>query len=93
MAANVAGRLESTLVPKVSENVSIANISSHGARIITHRNWRPHDYVVLIEPTGDFRVEAKVIYCERLRDDAFVIGLKFARAPAETLTRSCRFEG
>jgi hypothetical protein len=82
MAANVGGRLESAPVPVYSESVSITNISSQGARVITNRNWRPHDHVVLIELTGDFHVEAEVIYCQRLDDDAFVIGLKFGRAPA-----------
>jgi hypothetical protein len=92
MAANVAGRLESAPWPIYSENVSITNISSGGARVTTNRNWRPHDHVVLIEPTGDFHVEAEVIYCERLRDDAFVIGLKFARAPTDRPRRPRGFD-
>ena len=77
MAATLAGRLESADAPMASENVTITNISSRGASVITHRNWQPHDRAVLIEPTGDFHLDAEVIYCRRLRDDAYAIGLKF----------------
>jgi hypothetical protein len=92
MASNLAGRLESAAVPIYSEDVAITNISSHGARVVTSRNWQPHDHVFLIELTGEFHTEAEVIYCQRLRDDAFVIGLRFGRAPAEALTRPRGFE-
>ena len=77
MAANLSGRLESADAPISSENVMITNISSHGARVISHRNWQPRDRATLIEPTGDFHLAAEVIYCRRLRDDAYVVGLKF----------------
>jgi len=29
------------------------------------------------EFTGDFHLAAEVIYCRRLRDDAYMVGLKF----------------
>jgi hypothetical protein len=77
MAANLAGRLRSADAPISSESVVITDISSRGARVISHRNWRPRDRATLIEPTGDFHLAAEVIYCRRLRDDAFVVGLRF----------------
>ena len=83
MDATLAGRLESADLPISSENVMITNISSHGARVITHRNWQPHDRAILMELTGDFRFYAQVIYCRRLRDDEYVIGLKFARRTSD----------
>jgi hypothetical protein len=88
MAVNLAGLLERSELPICSEVVSIENISNHGARVATHRHWRPHDHVVLMELTGDFHTDAEVIYCQRLRDDAYVVGLRFARAAAEMLTRN-----
>jgi hypothetical protein len=83
MAASLAGHLESADVPLSSEHVMITNISNNGARVITHRHWRPRDRAVLTESTGDFRLDAEVIYCRRLRDDAYVIGLKFARSTGD----------
>ena len=77
MAAHLSGRLKSADAPISSENVIITNISSRGARVISHRNWRPRDRATLIELTGDFHVAAEVIYCRRQRDDAYVVGLKF----------------
>jgi hypothetical protein len=83
MAASLAGNLESVDVPLSSEHVMITNISSHGARVITHRHWQPRDRAVLTEFTGEFHFAAEVIYCRRLRDDAYVIGLKFARSTSD----------
>jgi hypothetical protein len=83
MAAALAGRLESADLPISSENVMITNISIHGACVIAHRDWRPHDRATLIEVTGDFHLDAEVIYCRRLRDDAYVIGLRFARPTSD----------
>jgi hypothetical protein len=90
MAANLAGRLESAAVPILSEKVSITNISGHGARVMTRRHWQPNDHVVLMELTGDFHAYAEVIYCQRLPDEAYVVGLKFVGlkfAGATTETR------
>jgi hypothetical protein len=58
----------------------ITNISSRGARVIGHRAWQPHEQLVLTELIGDFRVDAEVVYCERIDRDQCAVGLKFARA-------------
>jgi hypothetical protein len=75
---SLAGRLEPPDRPLTSEVVSIENLSSHGAQVVTHQNWAPHEHVILMDLIGDFRAEAEVIYCLRLRDDAYVAGLRFA---------------
>lgn len=82
MAVNLAGRLESASRRRFAENVSIKNISSLGARVITHRKWQPHDRVVLVEPGNDIYARAEVIYIQRLTDDEYAIGLQFRR-PAD----------
>jgi hypothetical protein len=58
----------------------IVNISSHGARVIAHRYWRPHEQLVLTEFVGDFHVDAEVVYCQRLDRDQCAVGLRFAAA-------------
>ena len=58
----------------------IVNISSHGARVIAHRSWQPHDQLVLSELIGDFHVDAEVVYCQRIDRDKCAVGLKFATA-------------
>jgi hypothetical protein len=93
LPVNLAGRLENAATPVFSEIVSIVNISSSGARVITRRNWQPHDHVLLLERIGDFHADAEVIYCQRLRDDAYVVGLRFERSITELLTQPRRVEG
>jgi hypothetical protein len=66
----------------------ITNISTHGARVITHRNWQPHDRAVFMEVTRNIHTEAEVIYCRRLRPDEYVIGLRLGRPAAEMRVRS-----
>jgi hypothetical protein len=87
MAVNLAGRLEKPSMPVFSEVVSIKNISSHGARVITHRSWQLHDHAVFIALTDDFRTDAEVVYCHRLRVSTYVVGLRFGRSIADALTR------
>jgi hypothetical protein len=87
MSVSLVARLESADMP-FSEVVSITNISSHGARVITHRNWRARDHAVLVEPTSDFHTDAEVIYCQRLRDHEYVVGLNFELSAAQLLTPS-----
>ena len=76
-ALNVAARAHSRGVPPVVEIVWIENISSHGARIRGQRAWKPQERMVLTRLPGDFQVDAKVIYCQRLGIRECAIGLKF----------------
>src|SRR5207248_2084363 len=44
--------LQSRGEPPIVETVMIVNISSHGARVLSHRNWQPHEQLVLTELVG-----------------------------------------
>ncbi|MGH9206323.1 MAG: PilZ domain-containing protein [Acidimicrobiales bacterium] len=83
MAANVGARLETSDVPRVWENVSIENVSNHGARVITHQSWQPHDHVTLVGLIDDFHADAEVIYCQRLGGNRCAVGLRFVTAAVE----------
>ena len=74
---NVAARVHSSGVPLIIDTVWIENVSSHGARIRGQRAWQPHDRMVLTAVFGDFQIDARVIYCQRLAADDCAIGLKF----------------
>src|SRR5437016_14597781 len=76
--------LQSRGEPQIVETVMIVNISSHGARVLAHRQWQPHEQLVLTELVGgDFHVEAEVVYCQRLDRDQCAVGLKFAKTRSE----------
>lgn len=77
---HLAASLRTRGVPPVVESVTIVNISSHGARVLAHRHWQPHEQLVLTELIGDFHVDAEVVYCQRVEHNQCAVGLKFATA-------------
>jgi hypothetical protein len=76
-AMNIAARVHTSGVPLIVETVWIENISRRGARIRTRRAWQAHEQIVLTGMSDDFRVDAEVVYCQRLGPDECAIGLKF----------------
>lgn len=73
----MAARVHVSGVPLIVETVWIENISSHGARIRTHRSWQAQDQMVLSGVLGDFRADAEVVYCQHLSGGDYAVGLKF----------------
>lgn len=74
---SVAARMETLDQPSIHEMIAIANISSHGARVVSGRPWTVHDCVVVTAYAGGVRAAAEVVYCQSLDDGRFAIGLKF----------------
>jgi PilZ domain len=85
MAMNVAARLEIPRELAVVEPVVIENISTHGARIVAKRSCLVDDSVVIADLLGAFRLDARVIYCEKLVNGQCAIGLQFREAAAAPL--------
>jgi hypothetical protein len=82
MPMSVVARLEIPGEMAVLERVVIENISTHGARIVANRSCLLDDSVVISDPLGGFRHDARVIYCEDLVDGQCAIGLQFSQAVA-----------
>jgi hypothetical protein len=74
----MAGRLEEVGRDPIWSSVTIKNISGQGARVISNRSWKAHEYVHLAEPGGERYLHCEVIYCQRLEDSQYAVGLKFA---------------
>lgn len=51
------------------------NVSPRGARVVTRHGWKPEERLLLKSLQGDFRWQARVVYCERLPNNAFAVGL------------------
>jgi len=64
----------------VAEQAMTVNVSSQGARVVTRRRWHPKEQPRLASASGEFRAQAKVVYCEPLPGGHFCIGLKFISA-------------
>jgi hypothetical protein len=53
------------------------NVSTRGARIVSQNAWRRNERLQIASRPGNFRADARVAYCERLREAGFAIGLEF----------------
>jgi len=56
------------------------DISPHGARVRTKREWRADEHLVLAALRGSFQSLARVAYCKsREGEEGFVVGVEFVR--------------
>jgi hypothetical protein len=78
MATNVKATLAAADEPSISDTVVLANISEHGARLITDRHWSAGRQVIVSDSLLNFKSEAEVVYCAPHVSRRFAIGLKFA---------------
>jgi hypothetical protein len=78
MEVVMAGRLEEVGRDPICSCVTIKNISGQGARVITDRSWKAHQFVHLAEPGGERYLNCEVIYCQTLAHNQYAVGLKFA---------------
>lgn len=62
--------------PGYMENTHTENVSPRGARVVTRHKWRPDEQLLVSSPQGDFSSPARVVYCQQLRDEQWVIGLR-----------------
>jgi two-component system, cell cycle response regulator len=86
MATNMTATLAAADELSISDTVVLANISEHGACLITDRHWNAGRHVVLSDSLLNYASEAEVVYCAPHESRRFAIGLKFA---AHTTPRDC----
>ena len=70
-------QLSNGTLPLFAECASTENISVNGARVRTVKHWEPDTRVLVKSPLGELRCEARVVYCQTLRDTTFAVGLEF----------------
>jgi len=66
-------------LPDASQRKEVAiaqNVSARGMRVATEHVWRPGDSVLLSSPEFSFRTQARVVYCQRLENNMFAVGLE-----------------
>jgi hypothetical protein len=69
--------------PAVAEEKTYTdNISPHGARLFSKQLWRPGD-TVQVTPLSDESICGKVVYCQKMPDDSYSIGVQFQARPVE----------
>jgi hypothetical protein len=68
--------LSSLDIHTLSQKGVTENVSPRGARVITTKAWKPNERLVVRSLLGDLRSRARIVYCERMAADAYVIGLE-----------------
>ena len=59
------------------EKTRTQNVSAHGVRVLTRRPLQPQEHLVAATADGEVRMQARVVYCQRLPDGRFAVGLQF----------------
>ena len=62
---------------QLKEAAVAQNVSARGMRVATEHVWRPGDSVLLSSPESGFRTQARVVYCQRMENNKFAVGLNF----------------
>lgn len=64
------------------ERASTENVSSLGARVLSERPRQRNEIVAIRSLFSEHPAEARIVYCERLADGRFGIGMHFLREVA-----------
>jgi hypothetical protein len=61
---------------QLRETAIAQNVSARGMRVATEQIWRPGDPVLLGSPESGVRTRARVVYCQRIENNRFAVGLE-----------------
>lgn len=62
--------------PMLKERTLTENVSPHGARVLMSREGRPGEHVEVFFPKQRVWSRAQIVYCQRVEDNRFAVGLK-----------------
>jgi hypothetical protein len=60
-----------------AERTCTDNVSAHGARVVSSRPWQPGELAQVTSLKDEITILGKVVYCQKLLDDRYLIGLDF----------------
>jgi hypothetical protein len=70
-------QISTILDPDAVERTTTENVCSLGVRLLTDRARELHERLMISSLRGDLRRLARVVYCQRLSDGHFAVGLQF----------------
>ena len=73
---------------QLKETATTQNVSARGIRVATEHLWRSGDRVLLSSPESTFHSQARVVYCQRLENNRFAVGLELFAPVGVILTTS-----
>jgi hypothetical protein len=81
MPLAVPVQISGILDPAATERTTTENVCSVGMRILTQRARNLNEGLLISSLVGDLRTLARVIYCQRLPDGRFGVGLMLQGQP------------
>jgi len=70
-------QISSVLDPVATERTTTENVCSLGMRILTKRARELNERLMIRSLMGDIKALARVVYCQRIPDGGFAVGLEF----------------
>jgi len=64
--------------PKLNESMLTENVSAHGARVLVEQKLQPGQRVLVNSPKEGVRSHARIVYCHRVSEGRFAIGLELS---------------
>jgi hypothetical protein len=74
-------QISSVLDPAAIERTTTENVCSTGARLLSQSARERDEQLLIRSLAGGLRAIARVVYCQRLPDGRFGIGLHFQGSP------------
>jgi hypothetical protein len=62
----------------LNESMLTENVSAHGARVLVEQKLQPGQRVLVNSPKEGVRSHARIVYCHRLSEGRFAIGLELS---------------
>ena len=69
--------ISNPLNPSTAERTTTENVCSLGIRVLTQRARGLNERLMINSLIGDLRTLARVVYCQRLPDGRYGVGLQF----------------
>lgn len=81
-------RISSLEEPSTGERSTTENICSQGLRVLVRHARELNERLLIKSADGELQTDARVVYCERLLDGRFALGLEFRGDLSRWLNKS-----
>ena len=84
-------RVSSPKEPSAGEQSTTENICSLGIRVLVRRARELNERLLIKSADGELQADARVVYCEQLKDGRFALGLEFHGEVTSWLKKSLSY--
>ena len=81
-------KISSLKEPSAGERSTTENVCSLGLRVLVRRARELNERLLITSVDGELQADARVVYCERLLDGRFAVGLEFHEEVTDWLKKS-----